>query len=182
MLNALFSLDLHDMFVPTHSIAEMFVRGTIMYFLLLALLRFIRNRQSSGLGVTDVLVIVLIADAAQNGMAKEYRSVTEGAALVGTIIGWDYALDWLSYRFPRVQRLLHPSPLMLVSDGKLMRRNLRRQMITTEELMSQLRQQGVGEVAEVRAAFMEGDGRISVIKSDGSSGGRPTDSSGSPDT
>src|SRR4051794_28454241 len=91
-----------------HSIAEMFVRGTIMYFVLLALLRFIRNRQSSGLGVTDVLVIVLIADAAQNGMAKEYRSVTEGAALVGTIIGWDYALDWLSYRFPGVQRLIHP--------------------------------------------------------------------------
>jgi hypothetical protein len=63
-----------------------------------------------------------------------------------------------------------------------MRRSLRRQMITTEELMSQLRQQGVGEVAEVRAAFLEGDGRIIVIKSDGSSGGRPTDSSGSPDT
>lgn len=79
------------------------------------------------------------ADAAQNGMAKEYRSVTEGVMLVAMIIGWDYALDWLGYRFPAFQRLVRPAPLPLVRNGKLLYANMRRELVTREELMTQLR-------------------------------------------
>ena len=114
--------------------------------------------------MTDLLVVVLIADAAQNGMAKEYRSVTEGVVLVATIIGWDYALDWLGYRIPAFQRLVRPAPLTLVRDGKLLRQNMRRELITTEELMAHLREQGLASLKDVRSATMEADGRISVIK------------------
>lgn len=166
-MDALFSVGWRELFAPTHSIAEMIVRGTIMYLALFILLRVILKRQSSGLGVTDLLVVVLIADAAQNGMAKEYRSVTEGLALVATIIGWDYALDWLGYRFPAFQRLVRPAPLTLVRDDKLLRGNMRHELVTTEELMAQLREQGVASLDEVRTARMEADGRISVIKRDG---------------
>jgi len=102
----LFDVGWRELVVPTHSVAEMMVRGTIMYIALFVLLRVILKRQSGALGVTDLLVVVLIADAAQNGMAKEYRSVTEGVVLVATIIGWDYALDWLGYRVPAFQRLV----------------------------------------------------------------------------
>src|SRR5215207_10900140 len=101
MNGVVFSVAWRDLVVPTHSVAEMVVRGTIMYLALFVLLRVILKRQSSGLGVTDLLVVVLIADAAQNGMAKEYRSVTEGVVLVATIIGWDYALG---------HRLIKPHP------------------------------------------------------------------------
>lgn len=166
-MEALFSVDWRELFVPTHSAAEMFLRGTIMYLALFVLLRVILKRQSSGLGVTDLLVVVLIADAAQNGMARDYRSVTEGVVLVATIIGWDYALDWLGYRFPTFQRLVRPAPLTLVEEGRMLRGNMRRELVTREELMAQLREQGVASVEDVRWARMEADGRISVIKKDG---------------
>jgi uncharacterized membrane protein YcaP (DUF421 family) len=160
------ALDWHSMFVPSVSIAEMVVRGTIMYLVLFALLRFVLKRQSGGLGITDVLVIVLIADAAQNGMASEYRSVTEGIVLVATIIFWSYALDWLGYHFPTFQRLLHPAPLLLVKDGQMLRRNMRQELVTPDELMTQLREEGIKDLCDVHRAFMEADGSISVIEAD----------------
>jgi uncharacterized membrane protein YcaP (DUF421 family) len=74
------------------------------------MMRFILKRQSGGLSTPDVLLIVLLADAAQNGVAGEYRSVTEGILLVGTIVFWNFAVDWLEYRFPAMERLLRPAP------------------------------------------------------------------------
>src|SRR5215217_4674067 len=165
MTDRLFALDWRTMLVPTDSIAEMIVRGTLMYLALFTLLRVILKRQSGGLAITDVLVIVLIADAAQNGMADEYRSVTEGIVLVATIIFWSYALDWLEYYVPSFRDLIRPPPLVLVEEGKLMRRNMRQELITEEELMAALREQNVSDLREVHRAHMEADGHISVIKS-----------------
>jgi uncharacterized membrane protein YcaP (DUF421 family) len=113
--------------------------------------------------ITDLLVVVLLADAAQNAMADEYRSISDGLILVGTIIFWNYFLDWLGYRFPAVDRILTPSPLLLIKDGELIRRNMRREFIAEKELMRLLRVQGVEDVAQVRKAYLEGDGRLSVF-------------------
>jgi uncharacterized membrane protein YcaP (DUF421 family) len=82
---------------------------------------------------------------------------------VATIIFWSYFLDWLAYHFPRFESLLHPPPLPLVRDGKMLARNMRRELITVDELMSHLREEGVTDLKEVRIASMEGDGRISVV-------------------
>ena len=162
----LLHVDWKSAFVPTMSVAEIFLRGTIIYLLLFVFMRVLR-REAGGLGITDLLVVVIIADAAQNAMAGEYKSITEGVVLILTIAFWDYALDWLGFRSPRFGRLLHPAPLLLVKNGRLQRRNMRSEMITEEELMSQLREQGVEEVAEVKLSYLEGDGRISVIEREG---------------
>ena len=116
------------------------------------------------IGIADLLVVVLVADAAQNAMAAEYKSITEGALLVFTIVFWNYAVDWLGYRFPALQRFVRPPPLQLIKDGRMLVRNMRQEMITAEELNSQLRQQGIESCAEVKEAYIEGDGRISIIK------------------
>ena len=159
----LLRVDWQKAFVPQLSVAEIFLRGTAVYFLLFAFLRLLR-RESGAIGITDLLVVVLIADAAQNAMAGEYVSITEGALLVGTIAVWDYALDWLGYHWKAVARLLRPAPLALVRDGRMLRRNMRRELITEDELLSQLRQQGVGDLSGVERACLEGDGRISAVK------------------
>ena len=89
------------------------------------------------------------------------------AVLVGTIVGWAYALDWLAYRYPEtVGRLVHPKPRELVRDGRLNRRNLARELISDDELMTQLRLQGVQDLSEVKVAAMEGNGQVSVVKRD----------------
>jgi uncharacterized membrane protein YcaP (DUF421 family) len=157
-------IDWTTVLVPKVSMIELFLRGTAMYLFLFVLLRILVRRHLGALGLTDILVLVLIADAAQNAMAAEYRSVPEGFVLCGTIIGWSFALDWLGYRFRWIGKLLESSPLPLIKNGKLMRRNMRAELITTDEVMSHLRQHGIEKVGEVREAFIEPDGQISVMK------------------
>jgi uncharacterized membrane protein YcaP (DUF421 family) len=158
----LFQVDWKSLFVPTSSLLEIFIRGTVVYLLLFFVLRFLR-RETGAIGIADLLVIVIVADAAQNAMAGEYKSITEGVVLVATIAFWDYSLDWLGYRFPLIQRLVRAAPLPLIKNGQMLRRNMRQELLTEEELMSQLRQQGIESVSDVKKAYLEGDGRISII-------------------
>jgi len=87
------SVDWNSVFVPAIGLAEIVVRGSLMYLGLFVIMRFMARRQAGHFGPADLLVIVLIADAAQNGLGKEYSSVTEGLALVVTIVAWEYLLD-----------------------------------------------------------------------------------------
>lgn len=155
---------------PDTPLLEIVIRGTATYLGLFLLLRLIHKRESGGIGITNILVIVLIADAIQNAMSDDYSSITDGLLLVGVIVFWSWFLDWLGYRVPWLQRFVHPPALCLVKDGRILRKNLQQELITEEELRSQLRLQGVEDLAEVRRAFIESDGRISVIKADGERG------------
>jgi uncharacterized membrane protein YcaP (DUF421 family) len=162
----MFAIDWSKVFVPSVSPVEIVVRGTIVYLTLFALMRFVLKRESGTVGLADLLMVVLIADAAQNAMAAEYRSVTDGILLVSTLIFWNFALDWLGDRIPWIARVIHPPPLLLVKNGRMLRRNMRREYITEEELMTAVREAGVDNLAKVREACMEGDGRISVISTE----------------
>lgn len=161
------SVNWHEIFTPDTPLLEIIVRGTVIYIALVILLRVILKRQSGTLSVTDLLVIVLIADAAQNAMSADYSSIPDGILLVATIIGWSYVLDWLGFHVKFVQRMLVPPPLPLIKEGRLLRRNMRRELVTEEELNVQLREQGVDDIKKVKEALMESDGRISVVCYDG---------------
>jgi uncharacterized membrane protein YcaP (DUF421 family) len=164
-MDTLSQIDWKSVFIPSLHIGEIILRGTVVYLFLFILLRLLR-RGAGTIGISDLLVVVLIADAAQNAMASEYKSITEGLILVATIIFLDYFLDWLGYKVTPVRRLIRPAPLLLIKNGRVQRRNLRREMITEEELIEQLREHGVENVEEVKASYIEGDGHISVITMD----------------
>jgi uncharacterized membrane protein YcaP (DUF421 family) len=167
-MGSVMTIDWNTVFVPSLGLLEVFVRGTIMYLALFAILRFIARRQAGQFGPADLLVIVLIADAAQNGLGKDYQSVTEGIALVLTIVLWEYAIDWLAWRFPALRPVLTAPSLTLIENGRFVEAALRHEMLTKDELMGQLREKEVADVSEVRLARLEGDGRISVLKKKGS--------------
>lgn len=135
-----------------------------MYLALFILLRVILKRQSGTLGISDLLLITLLADASQNGMAGNYTSLPDGIVLVAVIIFWDYALDWLSFKSARFQRLIEPSPLLLVKNGRFLYRNMRKELVTEADLTKQLREQGVPDISKVKEAYMESDGQISIIE------------------
>src|SRR5678815_4039397 len=156
------TIDWRTMFVPTGSVFELVLRATVMYLLILAGFRVFR-REAGSLSVSDLLVVVLIADAAQNGMAGEYKSLTEGVIIVATIFAWNFVLDWLAYRSPTVHWLLHPPPLLLVRNGHIQHHNLRAQLMTKADLLEQLREQGVDSLERVKKCYLESDGRLSVI-------------------
>jgi len=140
------------------------LRGTAVYWGLFLLFRFLLRRDAGAMGIADILLLVLIADAAQNAMAGGYESVADGALLVLTIALWSWLMDWASWRFKAVRRLAGPTPLVLVRRGRLVRRNLREEHITVPELMAALREHGIAKLAEVKMARMESDGTISVIR------------------
>ncbi|MGZ4958560.1 MAG: DUF421 domain-containing protein [Methylomonas sp.] len=162
-------IDWRSIFIPSTHIAEIFLRGSIVYLFLFLLLRILR-REAGAIGISDLLVVVLIADAAQNAMASDYKSITEGVILVSTLAFWDFFLDWLGYRIPFVQRLLRPAPLPLIKDGHIQRRNMKLEMITEEELTGQLREQGVERIENVKNCYLEADGHVSVIKKNSENG------------
>jgi uncharacterized membrane protein YcaP (DUF421 family) len=166
-VDSFFAIDWGQIFKPDTPPLEIFLRGSIVYLALFTLLRLVLRREAGTVGMSDLLVIVLIADAAQNAMAGNYNSVPDGILLVATIVFWSFALEWLGYHVPWIGRFVHPPALLLVRDGQLLRRNMRRELITEDELMTQLRLQGVEDLASVRKACMEGDGQISVVKADG---------------
>lgn len=167
------------MFVPTESVLEILLRGTIMYMGMFVLLRIFR-RQAGTVGIADLLVVVVIADAAQNGMAGDSRSITEALLLISTIVVWDWAFDWMGYRSPLFERLISPKPLLLIKNGRVIGRNLRREMITEDELESQLRLQGIEDRKKVRECYLESNGRFSFLTEDDAKekkGGRRNDDS-----
>ena len=152
-----------DVFDIRVSVAELMLRGTLIYWLLFCIFRFILRRDVGAVGIADILLLVIIADAAQSAMAGGYTTFTEGAILVLTIVAWNWLLDWLSYRSRLVRRFAQPPRLTLVERGILQRRNLRREFITVDELREKLREHGIEDLGDVKAAFLEGDGQISVI-------------------
>lgn len=165
-------VDFGALFTPTVPLLETFLRGTVVYLGLFVMLRLLLKRESSQVGVTDLLVVVLLADAAQNAMSANYESITDGLLLVAVIIAWSYVLDWLSYRFSAMNRLIKPEKLLLVRNGQMLRDNMRKELITEDELMSELRRYGIGKLDEVEFAYMEPNGGITAIPKHGRRNGR----------
>ena len=157
-------MDLAELFAIHVSPLELIARGTLTYWFLLLIFRFVLRRDPGSLGVADILFVVIIADASQNGLSGSYQTVAEGFILIGTLVFWNYALDWASCRWKLIHKLTEPDPLQLVKDGQMLMRNLRKQFLTREDVEAQLRQAGVEDVGKVRAAYLEGDGKLSVLK------------------
>jgi uncharacterized membrane protein YcaP (DUF421 family) len=157
-------LNWSDIFGVNVSPWELIIRGTAMYLFLFLLFRVVIRRRVGAVGMADILILVIVADDAQNAMSGEYKTVTEGAILVGTIIAWNVIIDWLNYHVPALQGWLEAPPLLLVDNGRILYRNLRQEYVTEDELKSKLREQGVDDVQQVAKAHMESDGTVSVIK------------------
>jgi uncharacterized membrane protein YcaP (DUF421 family) len=155
--------DIGAALTPDVSIFETVLRGLFMYISIFLLLRVVLRGKTSAVTVSDLLVLVLIADAAQNAMAAQYNSITNGVVLVATIVVASFGVDWLAFRFPAVQQFVHPDRKPLVVDGRVIRRTLQDELMTEEELMTQLRLNGVEDPSEVKAAYLEGNGEVSVI-------------------
>jgi uncharacterized membrane protein YcaP (DUF421 family) len=157
-------VDWQEIFGFSLSPWELVIRGSAMYLFLFVLFRVVVRRRVGAVGMADILILVIVADAAQNGMSGEYRSVSEAFVLVGTLIAWNMLIDWLTYRFPRLQAVLEPPPLLLIDKGRVLQRHLRHEFVSEEELKSKLREHGVTDPREVDKAYIEPDGKFTVLK------------------
>jgi len=158
------AIDWHSLFGFTVAPLELFLRATVFYLFLFAVFRLVLKRDVGAVGVADILLVVIIADASQNAIAGEYKSIPDGLVVVGTIIGWNLLFDWLSFRSPFMRKLLQAGPLKLVQNGRFLHANMRRELLTEDDVREKLREHGVEDVRTVKLAYMEASGELSVIE------------------
>lgn len=156
-------MDWASVFLPSAPIMELLVRGTVTFLVLILLLRLVGQREAGGLGMTDLLVVVLVADAASAGLTGDSESIGDGLILVGTILIWSVLLDAVTYRWPTVGRVIKAGAEPLIRDGELNRRVMRRELMNRDEVLSQLRLHGLTHESEVHRAYVEPNGMVSVI-------------------
>lgn len=152
-----------ELFILETPLLELVARGTLLYTGILVLFRFMPRRSGGEMALMDLIFALLIVSAVSHSLGN-YTSIADGLFLVLVTMGWNYVLNALSFRIPLVEKLLSPSALPVVKDGKLLLRNMRREFLTREELHTCLREHGVEDLADVKIARIEGDGSISVIK------------------
>ncbi len=114
------------------------------------------------LAMMDLIFIILVAEASTHALG-DYASVSEAMVVVLTMMTWNYLINVLSYHFPKFNKVVSAPPLKIIAQGKLNRRNMRREYLTEDEQMEQLRKEGVESVSQVKYAFVEGDGTITVV-------------------
>ena len=181
------TLDWSNTFAPQLTLPEVLVRGTVVYMALLVLLRVLPKWQAGPGSIASMLFVVLIGNIAAGGVVGKAESVADILLLVATVAVWVVVVDWLSYPFPWFRFLAQDSPTRLIRGGRLLHKNLRREMISEEDLKAQLRRQDVDDVADVLEAQLEADGSISVVKKEGAGGAgtegdtSPGDASDTPD-
>jgi uncharacterized membrane protein YcaP (DUF421 family) len=157
-------IDWGELFGLSVPALELVIRGSAIYWFLFLIFRFVMRREIGSIGITDVLFVVIIADAAQNAMAGEYKSITDGFILIATIVAWNVLLDWLNFKFPTLRSMIEAGPLLLIHNGSLVGPNLDKELLTQEEVLAKLRGQGIENIEDVKAAYLENDGTVSVIK------------------
>ncbi|HYH10780.1 MAG TPA: YetF domain-containing protein [Thermomicrobiales bacterium] len=114
----------------------------------------------------DFIFVLLVANGAADSMTGGSVSIANSVVIIVTVIGWNYALNSLLWYIPAIQRLTAPPPLPVIKDGKMILHNMRKEFLTKDEPMAQLREEGIEDVSKIKAAHIEGDGNVSVITYD----------------
>ncbi len=152
-----------EIFKPSAPLWTVLLRTAIIYIVILAGLRLTGKREMGQMTVFDLTVLLLLSNAVQNAMTGPDTSIPGGLVAAAVLLSLDVALARLRLRLPRLRRLLEGSPTLLILRGEIIERNLRREGVDRETLMTALREHGVDKVGDVEIAVLEIDGTISVV-------------------
>jgi uncharacterized membrane protein YcaP (DUF421 family) len=144
------------------------IRAVILYLFVFVLMRVMGRRELSNLQPFDLVLLIVIGDALQQGLTQSDYSVTGAMIAVGTFGFLQVTTSYLSYRVSWMRPVLEGHPLVVVQDGKVLEKNLKRERITVDELAEEARQQQINSLGDVKWAVVETTGAISFITKSGS--------------
>src|ERR1700730_6330941 len=142
---------------------EFVLRGIIIYFFLIVLLRLTGKRQVGQLAPFDLVLLLVLSNAVQNAMNGGDNSVIGGMISAVTLVGLNWIVGLLTYRSKKLEALVEGRPEVLIHNGKLFEQALEHAKLTQHEVMCALREAGCATIEEVQAALLENDGSISVV-------------------
>jgi uncharacterized membrane protein YcaP (DUF421 family) len=146
---------------------DLVLRAVIVFFAIFFVTRVIGRRELSTMEPFDLILLIVTGDLVQQGVTQSDYSLTGALTAIATIALLTVALSYVSFRVPRLRPVLDGEPLVLVEDGEVIERNLRRERITMDELLAEARLQQIASLAKVRFAVLETNGAISFIPTDG---------------
>lgn len=144
---------------------DLVLRAIVVFSFVLLLTRVIGKRELGSLEPFDLILLIVLGDALQQGLTQDDYSLTGAMLVVGTIAILQVFVSWLSYRFPRTRPILDGEPVIVLQDGKVIERNLKRERLTVEEIAEEARKQQIPHLSEVRFAVLETSGQLSFMKS-----------------
>ena len=139
-------------------------RGIVVFFALYVLMRIIGRRELSKLEPFDLILLIVLGDAVQQGLTQDDYSMTGALLAIGTIAILQVGMSYLNFRIPVLRPFLQGDPIVIVKDGKTIDRNVRRERLTLDDIAEAARGQGISSLDEVAWAVMETSGSISFIK------------------
>ena len=140
------------------------LRATAIYALVMVLVRVSGKRAVGQFTPFDLVLLILIGNAVQNGINGGDNSLTGAAIMATTLIALNYAVAYVTSRNRKVEKFVEGVPVLLARDGQLFEAVLRRELVSREDFREALRMNGVDDVAEVELALLETNGSISVVK------------------
>jgi uncharacterized membrane protein YcaP (DUF421 family) len=143
---------------------DLVLRAVVVFGFMLLLTRVIGKRELGSLQPFDLILLIILGDALQQGLTQDDYSLTGAVLVVGTIAVLQIGVSWITYRFPRARPILEGEPLIIVEDGKPIERNLRRERLTVEEIAEAARLEQIAHIADVQWAILETSGKISFIQ------------------
>jgi uncharacterized membrane protein YcaP (DUF421 family) len=143
---------------------DLVIRATVIFFFIFMVTRIGGRRELTTLDPFDLILLVVLGDLVQQGITQSDESVTGTLIVISTITLLTVAVSWSSFRFRRLRLITEGEPIVLVKDGRLVERNLKRERITRGDVEEGARLQQVASLDEIRWALLEKDGTISVIK------------------
>ena len=143
---------------------EIVLRATVVFVGVFLLTRGLRKRALAELSPFEMILLVSMGDIIQQGVTQEDYSLTGAGLAAGTFGFWITVLTWLSYRSTRARKLIEGVPLVLVRDGEPVEAALQLEQMPLDEVLEAARQQGVGDLADIRYAVLEVSGKISIIR------------------
>jgi uncharacterized membrane protein YcaP (DUF421 family) len=139
-------------------------RGVVVFLFLFLLMRIMGRRELSSLEPFDLILLIILGDAVQQGLTQDDYSLTGAMLAVGTIGILQIATSYANFKFPRLRTFLDGEPVVVLQDGKPLEKNLKRERLTLDDLTEAARQQGIGKLDDVAWAVMETSGQVSFIK------------------
>ncbi len=149
-----------------HTLLDVALRTSVVYFALLIGLRLTGTRQLGQMSTFDLVLLLIIANAVQNAMVGPDTSLAGGLVAAGVLITWHRMIDWWRLRSRGISKLLTGEGIMLIHAGRILEEHCVRAGITHDELRQALREHGVASVQDVMLAVLEPDGAISVVRFD----------------
>jgi uncharacterized membrane protein YcaP (DUF421 family) len=143
---------------------DIVIRAAVIFVFLYLLMRMLGRRELSSMEPFDIILLVVIGDLVQQGVTQSDYSVTGALLAVSTIALLTVLVSWTSFRVAKLRPILAGEPIVLIEDGEVVARNLRRQRLTVEEVEQEARLEQIGSLEGVRWAILETDGQISFVE------------------